>query len=91
MDKARIRLIAPSCAYVAHSMGWSAENMERNVNFVQRSRHLRDASVSLLERAVEVSRNIQSNSNICRRTVNRTGRKTFNPEAISLDPARADQ
>jgi multimeric flavodoxin WrbA/nitrite reductase/ring-hydroxylating ferredoxin subunit len=40
----------PQYAYIAHSRGWSAEDMERNVAVVQRSEELREAACALVER-----------------------------------------
>lgn len=42
----------PQYAYIAHSRGWSAEDMERNVTVVQRSEELREAARDLVERGV---------------------------------------
>jgi multimeric flavodoxin WrbA len=43
----------PQYAYIAHSRGWSAEDMERNVAVVQRSDELHEAARGLAERGVE--------------------------------------
>lgn len=45
----------PRFPYVAHSRGWSAEDMENNVRTVQQSRALRDGARSLLERCAETA------------------------------------
>jgi nitrite reductase/ring-hydroxylating ferredoxin subunit/multimeric flavodoxin WrbA len=73
--------VLPPFPYVAHSLGWSAENMERNINYVKRSKALREASVGLLERAVEMSNQLMNNQQICKIQIHRGGRKAFNPEA----------
>ncbi len=46
----------PQFPYVAHSRGWSAEDMETNVRVVQGSHQLRDGARSLLDRCVQASR-----------------------------------
>jgi multimeric flavodoxin WrbA/nitrite reductase/ring-hydroxylating ferredoxin subunit len=45
----------PQYAYIAHSRGWSAEDMERNVAVVQRSEELREAACALVERGIELA------------------------------------
>lgn len=49
---------APAFPFVAHSLGWSSENMERNMDVVQQSESLREQSFELIERAVELSRKL---------------------------------
>jgi multimeric flavodoxin WrbA/nitrite reductase/ring-hydroxylating ferredoxin subunit len=46
----------PPFPYIAHSRGWSAEDMERNVEHVRESAELRDGARALAERAVGLSR-----------------------------------
>jgi multimeric flavodoxin WrbA/nitrite reductase/ring-hydroxylating ferredoxin subunit len=48
----------PQYAYIAHSRGWSAEDMERNVAVVQRSDELRAAAGALVERGVELAQRL---------------------------------
>ena len=48
----------PQYAYIAHSRGWSAEDMERNVAVVQRSEELRDAAAALVDRGVELAQRL---------------------------------
>jgi nitrite reductase/ring-hydroxylating ferredoxin subunit/multimeric flavodoxin WrbA len=43
----------PQFPYIAHSRGWSAEDMENNVRYVKDSAHLHDAARDLSDRAVE--------------------------------------
>ncbi len=45
----------PQFPYIAHSRGWSAEDMERNVAVVARSEELREASRELTDRCLELS------------------------------------
>jgi len=46
----------PQFPFIAHSRGWSAEDMERNVSEVQNSRQLREGSQELVARAVDMAR-----------------------------------
>ena len=42
----------PQFPFIAHSRGWSAEDMERNVDYVMKSPELRDGAHALARRAV---------------------------------------
>jgi nitrite reductase/ring-hydroxylating ferredoxin subunit/multimeric flavodoxin WrbA len=48
----------PQFPYVAHSRGWSAEDMEENVAYVQHNAELHDAARALVDRAVDLSRRL---------------------------------
>lgn len=45
----------PQFPFIAHSRGWSAEDMERNVCEVQNSRELREAAEQLVTRAADMA------------------------------------
>src|ERR1051326_1644943 len=53
---AEIGCTFPQFPYIAHSRGWSAEDMERNVAYVQHSADLHDAARALVARAVDTAR-----------------------------------
>jgi nitrite reductase/ring-hydroxylating ferredoxin subunit/multimeric flavodoxin WrbA len=46
----------PQFPFIAHSRGWSAEDMERNVSEVQNSRELREGAQALVARAADMAR-----------------------------------
>jgi hypothetical protein len=48
----------PQFPYVAHSRGWTAEDMEQNIVAVQQSEELREGTRALVERAVETARTL---------------------------------
>jgi len=50
---AEIGFQIPKFPYIAHSRGWSAEDMEQNVAVVQQSRELREGARSLAARAID--------------------------------------
>lgn len=50
--------MAPAFPYVAHSLGWSAEDMERNMDIVKGSDFLHEESLKLVERSVELARKL---------------------------------
>ncbi len=50
----------PQFPYIAHSRGWTAEDMERNVRQVRTSEALRVAAEELLDRAIDLSARLLS-------------------------------
>lgn len=46
---------APAFPYVAHSLGWSAEDMERNMDYVKNSEFLHEEALKLVERSVQLA------------------------------------
>jgi nitrite reductase/ring-hydroxylating ferredoxin subunit/multimeric flavodoxin WrbA len=69
----------PQFPYVAHSRGWSAEDMERNVAHVMNSAELREGAQGLAERSVELSRLLVANAPVEEHTP-RGGRKAYRLE-----------
>jgi multimeric flavodoxin WrbA/nitrite reductase/ring-hydroxylating ferredoxin subunit len=69
----------PQFPFIAHSRGWSAEDMERNMAVVQASEELRLAARELVERAVETSKGLLATAGGGARTV-RAGRKAGRAE-----------
>lgn len=45
----------PQFPYIAHSRGWSAEDMENNMRYVQESKTLREGAQALAARSVEMA------------------------------------
>ena len=64
----------PQFPFIAHSRGWSAEDMERNVEHVKHSTELRDGARQLAVRAITHSRLLQAHQTPADRTA-RGGRK----------------
>ena len=48
----------PAFPFVAHSRGWTAEDMEANMDAVKNSEHLHSEAFSLIERSVQLSRQL---------------------------------
>ena len=69
----------PQFPYIAHSRGWSAEDMERNVEHVMNSGELREGARQLAARAVELSKNLLATAPMVEHTP-RGGRKAFRLE-----------
>jgi nitrite reductase/ring-hydroxylating ferredoxin subunit/multimeric flavodoxin WrbA len=59
---AEIGCVFPQFPYIAHSRGWSAEDMERNVAYVQHSKDLHEAAAALAQRAVDTARFLVTHS-----------------------------
>ena len=64
----------PQFPFIAHSRGWSAEDMEHNIDYVMKSDDLREGARSLVTRAVDTA-NILLQHEEARHTVARGGRK----------------
>jgi len=53
-----IGFVFPPFPFIAHSLGWDAEDMERNVDFVQNSERLRKGARQLAGNAVRMAREL---------------------------------
>ncbi|MES2856731.1 MAG: Rieske 2Fe-2S domain-containing protein [Bdellovibrionota bacterium] len=69
----------PPFPFIAHSLGWTAENMERNVRHVEKSEALREASRELVDRCAGLSHILIQAPD--QNLIQRAGRKAFNPLA----------
>ena len=69
----------PQFPFIAHSRGWSAEDMERNVEHVMHSAELREGAQQLALRAVELAKTLIATAPMGERT-SRGGRKAFRLE-----------
>ncbi len=52
----------PQFPYIAHSRGWTAEDMERNVEVVRHSGQLHDGARSLLDRCLDLASRLQASA-----------------------------
>lgn len=64
----------PQFPYIAHSLGWSSENMERNIAHVQESAELREGAQALIKRGVDFAQVLIAHQAASKKTV-RGGRK----------------
>jgi multimeric flavodoxin WrbA len=69
-----IGYLLPQFPFIAHSLGWEAEDMERNMDFVAASDHLRDGARELVKRSAEMSRCLLERE-IAHASIERGGRK----------------
>lgn len=81
---AELGFLFPQFPYVAHSRGWTAEDMEQNVEVVRTSRELAEGSCELAARAVELSRRLLGQAAPSK--ITRGGRKAHRMDA---EPAGA--
>jgi hypothetical protein len=64
----------PQFPFIAHSRGWTAEDMEQNIASVQHSEELRQGARALAERAVQLAGALLQSGGPCDKT-ERGGRK----------------
>jgi len=69
----------PQFPFIAHSRGWTAEDMERNILEVKTSRELREGAQQLAARAVELARTLIASAPMLEHTP-RGGRKAHRLE-----------
>jgi nitrite reductase/ring-hydroxylating ferredoxin subunit/multimeric flavodoxin WrbA len=71
---AEIGCVFPPFPYVAHSRGWTSEDMEKNIAIVRESEELRAGTRALVDRAVELARRLME-TRMCGASIERGGRK----------------
>jgi nitrite reductase/ring-hydroxylating ferredoxin subunit/multimeric flavodoxin WrbA len=64
----------PRFPFIAHSRGWSAEDMEHNIDYVMKSTELRDGAKALVARAVDMAQLVLDHEH-APHVVERGGRK----------------
>jgi multimeric flavodoxin WrbA/nitrite reductase/ring-hydroxylating ferredoxin subunit len=69
-----IGFLLPQFPFIAHSLGWEAEDMERNVNFVEASENLRAGARDLVLRSTEMAHCLLERE-IAHASIERGGRK----------------
>jgi multimeric flavodoxin WrbA/nitrite reductase/ring-hydroxylating ferredoxin subunit len=73
----------PQFPFIAHSRGWSAEDMERNIAYVKRSPELQEGAKALAERSIEKARSLITEQPVTK--IERAGRKSHHLEVVELD------
>jgi nitrite reductase/ring-hydroxylating ferredoxin subunit/multimeric flavodoxin WrbA len=82
----------PQFPYVAHTRGWSAEDMEHNVDYVRASAELHGASRALVDRGIEMARRLIATDPAPAEQATRAGRKASGIlTAIAARPTLADE
>jgi multimeric flavodoxin WrbA/nitrite reductase/ring-hydroxylating ferredoxin subunit len=72
----------PQYPFIAHSRGWTAEDMERNVEMVRRSKDLHDGARALLDRCLDLADRLQRSAEP---EFERAGRKASGLERHNRD------
>jgi len=80
----------PQFPFIAHSRGWDAEDMERNVRLVMGSEDLREGARALVARSIEIANRLIATAEPAGR-MERGGRKAFSREMKGPAGAEADQ
>jgi nitrite reductase/ring-hydroxylating ferredoxin subunit/multimeric flavodoxin WrbA len=70
-----IGFLLPQFPFIAHSLGWEAEDMERNVGYVKDNEHLRAGARELVQRSAELSRCLLEQHMTTHATIDKGGRK----------------
>jgi len=76
---AELGFVFPPFPYVAHSRGWSAEDMERNIEVVAGSEELREGTRELVSRALMLAERLIE-THMCGPKIARGGRKAHHLE-----------
>jgi multimeric flavodoxin WrbA len=66
--------VFPTFPYIAHTRGWSAEDMENNIAFVETSSDLQEGAKDLVRRSIEMAETILSRK-LSREKIVHSGRK----------------
>jgi nitrite reductase/ring-hydroxylating ferredoxin subunit/multimeric flavodoxin WrbA len=88
---AELGFIFPQFPYVAHSRGWSREDMERNVEIVRDSEELAEGAEMLARRCIELARHLIAQDE-APTSIERGGRKahTLEMEKATVAAGRPD-
>ena len=70
----------PQFPFIAHSRGWSAEDMENNVAYVKETEHLRNGAKELAARSIDMAKEILAGRS-APTSAERGGRKAGHPES----------
>ena len=71
---AELGFVFPQFPYVAHSRGWSSEDMERNVEIVRQSEELAEGTAMLAKRCIDLASHLVAQGE-ARASIERGGRK----------------
>ena len=70
-----IGYLLPQFPFIAHSLGWEFEEMDKNVEFVEASEQLRKGARDLVARGAELANCLIQHSLVSHATIERGGRK----------------
>ena len=81
----------PPFPFIAHTRGWDAEDMERNVRQVKASEALRTASAELVERALDFWKILDQHRGEIEKPMERSGRKAQRLAAAPEETSMTDR
>ena len=84
---AELGFVFPPFPFVAHSLGWTAENMERNVEYVRASESLREGASELATRSMTMARGLVGAAAAEAHVVTRGGRKAHGDGGVAPEPS----
>jgi nitrite reductase/ring-hydroxylating ferredoxin subunit/multimeric flavodoxin WrbA len=79
--------LSPQFPFVAHSRGWSREDMERNVEVVRHSKELADGAAKLAERCLDLAKHLIARDE-APTSIQRGGRKAHELGTERPEPTR---
>jgi nitrite reductase/ring-hydroxylating ferredoxin subunit/multimeric flavodoxin WrbA len=79
----------PQFPFIAHSRGWSAEDMERNIAYVVQSDDLKQGARALAERALETAHVLLEHGDVHAKTERRGRKASGMIEALPMAPRAA--
>ncbi len=74
---AELGFLFPQFPYVAHSRGWSHEDMERNVEILRASEELKEGAAELAQRCLAFAKRLIDSHEMTPEHIMRAGRKAF--------------
>ena len=78
---AELGFIFPPYPYIAHSRGWSAEDMENNIDYIKNSKDLHEGAKDLVRRSIEMAE-VVLGKKLSKEKIIHPGRKA---QALHLD------
>jgi multimeric flavodoxin WrbA len=86
---AELGFVFPQFPYVAHSRGWSSEDMERNVEIVRESEELADGAAMLAKRCIDLAAKLIAEDQ-APTSIERGGRKAHTLEMEQAERVRGE-
>jgi nitrite reductase/ring-hydroxylating ferredoxin subunit/multimeric flavodoxin WrbA len=86
---AELGFIFPQFPFIAHSRGWSAEDMEQNVEVVRTSKQLAEGADMLVKRCLDLAGQLVARDEACT-SIERGGRKAHQLDTSNAAPLAAE-
>jgi len=86
---AELGFVFPQFPFIAHSRGWSAEDMEANVEVVRTSKELAEGADTLVKRCLDLAGQLVASDQACT-SIERGGRKAHKLDVAEAAPLAAE-